>query len=135
MADDSGARAPVIHRTKLFGGRETAEEVHAKHVWRGKRCNGCRSPKIAIEIRVSILVKDLRPEIQSELVLRAAAGLISVKPFQTPSGPALRWSTVYACRSCQATAERAAARGAPSYALVHIDRGVGADQPIVAVPR
>lgn len=138
MADDNGgaaARGPVIHRTQLFGGRETAAEVHARHVWQGKRCQGCRSPKIAIEIRVSLLIKDLPATLQSELVLRMSAGLLDIQPFDTPSGKAVRWSTVYACRSCAPSAERAAARGAPSYALVYIDRGPDADRPVVAVPR
>lgn len=131
MADD--ARAPVIHRTQLFGGRETAAEVHARHVWRGKVCNGCRSPHVVIEIRVSILVKDLPADVHAAMVLSNAAGQTDIQPFQTVGGPAVKVSTVYACRSCQRTAEVAAARGAPSYALVYIDRGPDADRPIVAV--
>lgn len=138
MADDNGgaaARGPVIHRTHLFGGRQTAAEVHASHVWRGKRCQGCRSPKVAVEIRVSFLVKDLPSSIASAMALDNAAGLTNIQPFQTPQGPAVRWATVYACQGCRSTAERVTARTMPSYALIYIDSGPDPDRPIVAVPR
>lgn len=126
------ANGPIIHRRKLFDGQITAEELHRREVWGRERCHACRGRPVVIEIRSSILVKDLPPLVQSAMVLDMAAGIQKWAPFDTKYGKAVQSGQVFACAACAKDAERAAARG-PSYALVHIDRGVGADNPVVQV--
>lgn len=125
--------ADVIHRSKLFGGRETALDVHRRVVWGDKRCTACRQRPVVIEIKTMILVKDLPSDVRAALVLGLAAGDPRMpKPFDTPHGKALTTGQIFACQHHARDAELAAARG-PSYAIVTIDRGPGEDKPLVSV--
>jgi hypothetical protein len=133
----------IIHREKLFGGKFTAEEAHAAHVFKGQKCAGIEAGCIgklgigSIVIRTFMSVKDLKArdpngfgllcEIDPDAVARM---LVSFKGSDGRPVPYVRIATVYACKHCAAAAERAAAHG-PSYAVVEIDRGPGAD-PIVS---
>lgn len=121
----------IIHRRKNFGGVMTAEQVHAELAWWKNTCSACGAPP-AMRIQVFILVKDLEPAVRAVAELEIAAGRLHTVPYQ--QGPALRVAKIYACVLCRKAAERAAARRAPSYAIVDIDRGPGPDSPIVAVP-
>lgn len=124
------AANPIIHRRPLFGGVTTAEELHAKTAFHGARCDACGGPP-AIRIQIFIRLSDMSPTERTGAELAIRSG--QVKPVKLATGPALLWSRVHACRLCQRGAERAAARG-PSYCIVDISRGPGADAPSVAVP-
>lgn len=121
---------PIIHRRALFGGRTTAEELHAKHAFHGARCDACKAPP-SIRIQVFVRIVDMNPS--EKVAVEEAIKLGMVKPVKLATGPAILYSRVHACRMCAPAAERAAARG-PSYAIVDIMRSPGADKPIVGVP-
>lgn len=128
-------KGPIIHRTKLFGGRQTAQEVHAQHgfpLW--AKCAGCSCSK-GLQTRVVILVpldkmRNFDPLFDE---------LMAVNPQQfmeilvkTKYGNMVRLSTTYACPSCTPALERTVAK-LPDWAIVDINRGPGADK-IVSGP-
>lgn len=121
---------PIIHRDKLFGGRHTAEELHAKLAFGNHRCDGCGGPP-AIRISVFVPLRDMALDLRLAVEFEISQGRINT--VKTSAGLAVRTSFVHACKLCQPTAERAAARGAPSYAIVDIMRGPSPDQPLVQV--
>ena len=41
MGQQAKAKAIARHRKKLFGGRETAEEVHRRIAWGKRHCTTC----------------------------------------------------------------------------------------------
>jgi len=127
-------RSEVIHRSKLFGGVRTAEDVHARHGLRDPcAIKGCPNLPV-IQIKMFMLHDEFvqrNPRMATMIALSNPNGkYIPCTP--TTFGPMVRFSTVNACRTHQRDAERAAAK-APSYVLVEIDRGPGADKPIVQV--
>ena len=125
----------VIHRKVLFGGVETAMEVHARLGWRG-RCNACGGPPV-IQIRTFMLLEDAVktcPEYVGMIAMTNPAGTLEVPTQKTKFGDMIRVGSVLACKHHQKEAELAAARG-PSNALVEIDRGPGAERPIVGVTK
>jgi hypothetical protein len=119
----------VIHRKKLFDGRETAQQVHAELAWYGLSCGSCGGPP-ALQVQVFALLSDLSPN--ARLVMGIEIENKRVDPIKTPKGTAVRMSHAVACSMCAPALERAAARG-PSWAWVELDRGPGADNPIVGV--
>lgn len=120
----------ILHRKKLFGGRETAQQIHAEMAWGGRKCDGCGQPP-AIRIQVFVALADMEVHLREAVQLEIARG--KIHRVQMKQGPAVRVSCMHACRFCQVTAERVAARDAPSYAIVDIERGPGPDKPIVGV--
>lgn len=122
---------PIVHFQKLFGGRETAMELHRRLAWNGKPCTGCGSKETAIQIEILVRLSDMEVNLREAVEIEIAMGRITEVPVH--GGPAIRTSHVLACKSCQGTAERAAARGAKSFTLVWIDRGPGEDKPMVSV--
>jgi hypothetical protein len=135
MGRDSRLKRPeVIHRSKLFGGMQTAAEVHAKHGFRDPcAIKGCKNLPV-IQIKMFMLHDEFvqrNPQMATMIAMSNPGGkYIPCTP--TTFGPMVRFSTVAACRTHQKDAEMAAAK-APSYVLVEIDRGPGADKPIVQV--
>jgi hypothetical protein len=125
------ASTPIIHREKLFGGRATAEELHAKLAFHGAACDGCKSPHVSIRIQVFIRIVDMNPS--ERIAVEEGIRLGMIKPVKLATGMAIMYSRVHACRLCSPAAERAAARG-PSYAIVDIMRSPGAEKPLVSVP-
>lgn len=131
---DRKPRGEVIHRSKLFGGVTTAEEVHAKHGIR-QPCTspGCRNLPV-IQIKCFMLHDEFVK--QSPQMAMAIAATNPDGPFipctPTTFGPMVMFSKVAACRTHQKDAETAAAK-APSWVLVEINRGPGADKPQVQV--
>lgn len=131
---------PVIHRKKLFKGRMTSEEVH----WSAgaRRCM-CGAPPV-IKVRMLALTKDIKkqsPEywaaIVSDCMQRNGTrpdGTVNVPTVATKYGAMICFSQEVACIHHRKELELAAA-SAPSWVLVEIDRGPGADNPIVQVPR
>ncbi len=124
----------IVHRTKLFGGVKTAEEVHAEHGFKD-RCLKCKGPP-AIQIRMFME--------HDEFVSRSpqlAAAIAASNPdgdhipcVPMTFGPMVKYSTVTACKLHQKELELMAAR-APSFVLVEIDYGPGADKPVIQVPK
>jgi hypothetical protein len=128
-------RPKVIHTTKLFGGRETAEEVHRKHAWAGGRCYMCGDRVTAIKLSYAMSPVDLvarEPRITAMLLEQSEDGQLPV--WLSKYGPMVWFWTEYACSTHQRYVEREAAK-LPSYVLVEIDRGPGRDKTIVQVPQ
>lgn len=129
-------RGDVIHRSKLFGGVLTAQEVHARWGMRGP-CGqpGCSHMPV-VQVRLFMLHDEFvrrSPQMATMIAMSNPDGpFIPCSP--TTFGPMVRFSTVNACRLHQRELEREAAK-APSYVLVEVDHGPGADKPMAQVPR
>jgi len=131
---DPKPRGEKIHREKLFGGVATAQEVHAKHGFR----QACTAPKCknipVIQIKMLMLHDEFvqrQPKLAAMIAMTNEAGPY-IPAVPTTFGPMVMFSKVTACRVHQKELEKAAAK-APSYVLVEIDRGPGADKPQVQV--
>lgn len=125
-------RGEIIHRSKLFGGVSTAEEVHARHGFR-QPCGiaGCSNLPV-IQVRMFM---------EHGEFVRRAPELAATIAASNPNGPyvpttpmtfghMVLFSKVSACRTHQRDLERSAAK-APSWVFVEVDRGPGADKPLV----
>jgi hypothetical protein len=125
---------PVIHRSKLFGGVKTAQEVHAQLGMR-TRCLKCGGPP-AIKVKMFMLHDEFvkRDPMLAASIAKSNPGGPYIPTTKTTFGPMVLFSTATACRIHQKELELVAAK-APSYVLVEIDRGPGADKPIVQVAR
>lgn len=130
-------RAEVIHRRKLFGGKMTAEEAHAKYAFPlNARCTGCGTRK-GLQTRFITLapLDEMRrrdPAVELLMQNDPAAFIKVLVPIKGASGqpePYLRIATIYACGPCTPAAELAAAHG-PSWAIVEINRGPGKDKVV-----
>lgn len=122
------------HNRKFMNGEMTPEECHQKYAFaKGTKCAGCGRPPLST-IRV------LYP--LDELVKRDGnfVGTMLMKDpeafkkmcVETTEGILVRVSTVYACKSCTPAAERAAAKGSPSWCVVEINRGPGPDKLVTS---
>jgi hypothetical protein len=123
---------PVIHRTKLFKGIATAEEVHAQHGFR-QRCMACGGPPV-IQIKTFVQLMELivkQPRLAAEIARRNPDGPF-IPSIPSKLGNLVLVAKVAACKFHQKELEKQAAK-APSYFIVEIDRGPGADKPIVQV--
>jgi hypothetical protein len=129
MDDRWGAHAEVRHFRKLFGGCNTALEVHAMCAWRG-RCLACGGPPV-VRCKVFVLAAELIAR-HPELCARIAVGWQQVCGLPAPQLPLVdtRWgamvliSDTVACAHHRKQAEVAAAhppRGLDCF--VWIDRG------------
>ncbi len=120
-----------LHRKKLFGGLMDAEEYHSKHAFPpNAQCQGCKTRGVITRIIVYYPLDEVKKrdpafaaisEIDPERFLKLV--------MQTKSGPYVRISTIYACKQCTPSAEKAAAKG-PSWSLVDINRGPGPDKAV-----
>lgn len=120
-------------RKKLFGGRETAQEVHRKVAWAGGKCYVCGSRDITARFAYHMAPKELifrEPNIASHLI-EGNDGQLPI--WHSQYGPLVNYWVEYSCRNDQRYVEREAAK-LPSYILVEIDRGVGEDKAVVQVP-
>jgi hypothetical protein len=127
-------KGEAIHRQKLFGGVATAQEVHAKHGFR-QPCvaPGCKNLPV-IQIKMFMLHDEFcarQPKLAAMIAMTNEAGRY-VPAVPTTFGPMVMFSKVCACKTHQKDLEKEAAK-APSYVLVEIDRGPGADKPQVQV--
>lgn len=126
-------RREVVHRSKLFGGVTTAQEVHSRTAWGKCSASGCHNLPV-IQIRCFMHLDDFverSPQLAAAIASSNPDGPF-VPTVPMTFGPMVRFSTVAACRTHQSDAERAAAR-APSWVMVEVDRGPGADKPVVQV--
>jgi hypothetical protein len=121
--------ADIIHRKRLFDGRPAAE-VYAETAWPGKVCTGCGGKPPAIRVQIFVALQDMSAQLREVALYEIA--LRRLNTVRTKRGPAIRTGEAYACRLCQASLERTAAR-APSYAMVDLERGPGPETPIVGV--
>ena len=125
---------PVIHRKQLFGGKNTAEEVHSAALMaKGAKCNMCGAPPL-VTYRSQALLKDLEeysPQWVAAIRMSNPEGPY-VPTFQSVFGPMVTMSTAYACKNCERPADLAATKH-PSWVHVEIDRGPGSDNPVVGV--
>jgi len=129
-------KSEIIHRKKLFGGVATAEEVHAKHGIRQPcQSDGCKNTPV-VQVKLFMLHNEFvqrSPQMAAMIAMSNPDGRY-IPSVPTTFGPMVMFSKVAACRAHQRELEREAAK-APSYVLVEVDRGPGADRPIVQVPR
>jgi len=130
----------IIHRSKLFGGKKSAQEIHREFGMKG-RCDLCGGPPV-IMVRMMALVSEIKkrsPEYWATVCASAAQngsvdknGNVRVPTIDTTYGRMIRFSQAIACEHHRKELEITAAR-APSWVLVEIDRGPNADAPLVQV--
>jgi len=143
MGQQAKAKAQVRHMKKLFGGKETAFEVHQKYGFRMACCapgtnknNRCGGPPV-IRIRVYTPYLELFSK-HPEFCIQIAAGNRDgsyVPTVDTKWGPMVLLSDMTACKFHQQSAERAAAhppKGLQTW--VTIDRGPTAEKVVGQVP-
>ncbi len=118
----------ILHRRKLFGGQVTAEELHRKVAWRGKKCDRCGGPP-AEHARIFWPLS----EIQRRPVLAELYVLGKLHTVRFKDGPYVRTDDLYACERCRYRLRITLARSVPSWAVVDWDRGPGPDKPIIQV--
>lgn len=132
---DKKPKGEAIHRSKLFGGVASAQEVHAKFGFRQPcQASGCRATPV-IQVKMFMLHNEFcarNPRLAAMIAMTNEAGRY-VPAVPTTFGPMVMFSKVAACRGHQKELEREAAK-APSYVLVEIDRGPGSDKASVQVP-
>lgn len=135
----AAARRERVHRTQLFGGRSTAEEVHAKMAFPAHaKCVCGRRPEVrAITLAPLDEARRHFPDVDrlaeyapQELLMRTVA--IRESPMVKAGKPYVRLGVAYACKSCAPTMERALAK-LPSWVIVEINRGPGPERPVVGV--
>lgn len=123
----------IIRRTRLFGGVKTAQEVHAEHGFR-QRCLKCQGPP-TVQVRMFMehdeFVKRC-PEMAVAIATSNPTGN-GIPCVPMTFGPMVRYATITACRHHQKELELEAAK-APSFVLVEVDYGPGADKPVIQVP-
>lgn len=127
-------KSPIIHFKKLFGGFETAFEVHRKHTWPNAFCTKCCDRDVRIQLSYAMSPSDLsarEPLLAAHLVSVSENGMLP--EFSCKLGRLVWFWTEYACPAHQAQVEREAAR-LPSHIYVQIDRGPEKDKTIVGVP-
>lgn len=130
--------SPVIHRTKLFGGRQTAEEVHQQHAFPPTvRCLCGRRPMTRAIVMMELKEAMKNPALQQiasmapvEFMEFLHKNTIQIKNSDGKgTSPYFRVSVTYACKDCTPTMEKQLAR-APSHCIVEINRGPGTDKII-----
>jgi len=130
----SGKKQTIIHRTHLFGGVKTAQEIHAQHGFR-ERCLKCKGPP-SVQIRMFMEHDEFvqrAPEMAAAIAMSNPDGN-TIPCVPMTFGPMVKYATVTACRAHQKELELMAAK-APSFVLVEIDYGPGATKPVIQVPK
>lgn len=128
------AKAETIHREKLFGGRETADDVHRALVF-CRACDWCKGTPHERIIVMATLVDVLAKMPHYVAIRRQMNGGVLMS---TPSkyGRLVQLTNLVVCKTCAPSAERAAAHppaGWRDNVIVEIDRGPGADKVMVQV--
>lgn len=127
-----------IHRRKLFGGRTSAEAVHAHLGFSPKaKCPcGVRPTTRCIILAPFDEAKRMVPDLEllvETSPMQVMEALVQIK--ESPAGPAkpyLRISVTYACKQHRAVLERAAAK-LPSWCIAEFNHGPGPDRIVVGV--
>jgi hypothetical protein len=123
----------IIHRTRLFGGVKTAEEIHREYGFRS-RCLKCQGPP-TVQIRMFMEHDEFVQRCPEMAVAIAASNPTGnhIPCVPMTFGKMVKYATVTACRHHQKELELEAAK-APSFVLVEVDYGPGADRPVIQVP-
>jgi hypothetical protein len=118
------SKAKHIHRKTLFGGRETAEEAHARLAFpRGAACVCRKPPTLSATVFAPYTdARKLMPAVDQLPPEELAKLLVSFRDSEGKPKPFVRVSKVYSCGGCRVEFERALAK-LPSWAVVEIDRG------------
>lgn len=127
-------RQNVRHMRRLFGGTMTAEQYHAAALAaKGHRCMLCGGPPL-ITYRSMATHADLEREAPQYLVAIKESNPHGpyVPTFPSKYGRMVIISSAHACKLCEKRADHAAAQH-PSWMTVEINRGPGADKPVVGV--
>lgn len=125
-------RGPTVHRNrkKLFGGRQTAQEVHAQHAFpHDAVCAGCKRLG-GLQTRALVFaplekMNELDPYFEAVMCIDPVKFQSVLLP--TKYGVMVRISTVYACPSCTPALSKSLAK-LPDYLLVDINTGPGVDK-------
>lgn len=137
MSHRSRIRKPeVIHRDKLFGGRETAEDVH-RRLGFGGDCTICGRPPVIKIVTLAPLV-DVMSKMPEYAAFRASVSGGQLHTVKSKYGELVRLTKVIACHLHRTDAIKAAARppkGWRDCLVVDIDEGPGADKVVSQVPR
>lgn len=130
--------SPTIHRSKLFGGQKTAEEIHQQYAFPPTaRCLCGRRPMTRAIVMMELKEAMKNPTIQSlaemaplEFMEFLQKNTVQIKTTDGKgTTPYFRVSVVYACKSCTPAMERQMAKS-PSHCIVEINRGPGTDRII-----
>lgn len=125
----------VLHRQKLFGGRETAEEVHAKHAFPAHaRCICGARPMIRCIIMMELSEARKQPAIDMMMLVNPQVALESIVQIKGSDGKAIpywRCSVTYACKQHKKLLHQSAAK-APSHCIVEFNEGPGPDKIITS---
>lgn len=125
-------RGPVVHRKKLFGGRQTAQEVHAAHAFpHDARCAGCGRAG-GLQTRAIVFapldkMNALDPDFETIMCVDPMRFQSVLLP--TKYGLMVKISTAYACPPCTPALGKSLAK-LPDYLLVDLNYGPGADKII-----
>lgn len=126
--------AKVIHLKRFDNGNMTPAEYHSKHAFpKGARCCVCpRRPSMTIRVFMPLdeLVKR-DAEFIGRMVMNDPEALDKLCVHLT-DGVYVRVSSILVCHECSPAAERAAAKGAPSWAYVEVAHGPDAPKLIVS---
>lgn len=129
------SKPEIIHRKKLFDGRETAEEIHRRLAFGGP-CTNCGGPPV-VKIVVMAPLVDVMSKMPEYAQLRAAVSGGHIHTVKSRYGELVRLTKIIACDGCKKAAIKAAARpprGWRDCLVVDIDTGPGADKTVVQVP-
>lgn len=128
------AKGENRNRRKFMGGAMTPTEAHRKYGFGGHRCDGCKTQPGVMRVRVLMPLEEAMraaPEYMAALAIsnREQPGQVPTVQLKesatdTKGKPYFRASQTYWCRDCRVEAQVAAARGAPSWAVVEIDEGI-----------
>lgn len=127
------AKGENRNRRKFMDGRMTPQEAHRKYAFGGHRCTGCKTQPAVMRIRVLMPLEEAMaaaPEFMAALAIsnRENPGQVPTTQLKESASdfkgkPYFRASQTFWCRDCRKDAQIAAARGAPSWAVVEIDDG------------
>lgn len=122
---DRRAAAVTPVKDKLFGGRETAQDVFVKALKRP--CSACKRPAVMV---VNTHAPQTGFSAEQLAVLIAMWGGNLPQTIPTVHGDYINISRVYACKACSRELKRAAAKS-PSHWMVDIDDGPGSDKLVI----
>lgn len=115
-----------MHKRKFMDGRMTPRELWRHVVMGGRVCAGCGGKGVVIRCRVLVPAADVQaqvnPAVLELLGARDPTAILQASVMLTDGKPYVCISETLACHKCKDTM-RAAARKAPSWAVVEFDEG------------